>query len=148
MGLDTVELVMELEDEFEIRIADSDAEMTQTVGQTIDLIISMLRSGPRPDLSYCESARTFYQVRRELVAQCGVDRDAIRPNSSIGQLIPRGPQRREWPDIARRCGLPIPWFNPLKPTSPQFPRAKTTLRQLIQSGSRARYFFPDGSVNI
>ncbi len=37
-SLDTVELVMELEDEFETSIPDEEAEKIQTVGQAIDFI--------------------------------------------------------------------------------------------------------------
>ena len=39
-SLDTVELVMEFEDEFEISIPDEDAENIQTVGNAIDYITS------------------------------------------------------------------------------------------------------------
>jgi acyl carrier protein len=39
-SLDTVELVMEFEDEFEISIPDEDAEKIQTVGHAIDYIKS------------------------------------------------------------------------------------------------------------
>ncbi len=41
-SLDTVELVMELEDEFEISIPDEDAEKIQTVGNAIDYITTKL----------------------------------------------------------------------------------------------------------
>jgi len=37
-SLDTVELVMELEEEFDITIPDEEAEQIQTVGQAIDYI--------------------------------------------------------------------------------------------------------------
>lgn len=37
-SLDTVELVMEFEDEFDISIPDEDAEKIQTVGQAIDYV--------------------------------------------------------------------------------------------------------------
>jgi len=37
-SLDTVELVMELEEEFDINIPDDSAEKIQTVGQAIDYI--------------------------------------------------------------------------------------------------------------
>ena len=37
-SLDTVELVMEFEDEFEISIPDEDAEKIQTVGAAVDYI--------------------------------------------------------------------------------------------------------------
>jgi acyl carrier protein len=39
-SLDTVELVMEFEDEFELSIPDEEAEKIQTVGQAIDYIKS------------------------------------------------------------------------------------------------------------
>jgi len=39
-SLDTVELVMEFEDEFETSIPDEEAEKIQTVGQAIDYIMS------------------------------------------------------------------------------------------------------------
>jgi acyl carrier protein len=38
-SLDTVELVMELEEEFEINIPDDAAEKIQTVGQAIEFIV-------------------------------------------------------------------------------------------------------------
>ena len=37
-SLDTVELVMELEDEFDVSIPDEDAEKSQTVGQAIKYV--------------------------------------------------------------------------------------------------------------
>jgi len=38
-SLDTVELVMEFEDQFELSIPDEDAEKIQTIGQAIDYIV-------------------------------------------------------------------------------------------------------------
>jgi len=39
-SLDTVELVMEFEDEFETSIPDEQAEQIKTVGQAVDFIVS------------------------------------------------------------------------------------------------------------
>ncbi|TWT41136.1 Acyl carrier protein [Phycisphaerae bacterium RAS1] len=44
-SLDTVELVMEFEDEFEMSIPDEEAEKIQTVGQAIDYISAHLGNG-------------------------------------------------------------------------------------------------------
>ncbi|HPF14711.1 MAG TPA: acyl carrier protein [Planctomycetota bacterium] len=41
-SLDTVELVMEFEDEFDITIPDEDAEKIQTIGTAVDYIQSKL----------------------------------------------------------------------------------------------------------
>jgi acyl carrier protein len=47
-SLDTVELVMEFEDEFEMSIPDEEAEKIQTVGQAIDYIKSVAdKQGPK-----------------------------------------------------------------------------------------------------
>jgi acyl carrier protein len=43
-SLDTVELVMEFEDEFEMSIPDEEAEKIQTVGMAIDYIVNHLNS--------------------------------------------------------------------------------------------------------
>ena len=44
-SLDTVELVMEFEEEFELNIPDEQAEKIQTVGQAIDYIKEYLEKG-------------------------------------------------------------------------------------------------------
>ncbi len=44
-SLDTVELVMELEDEFDMNIPDEEAEKLQTVGAAIDYIHKHLGEG-------------------------------------------------------------------------------------------------------
>lgn len=44
-SLDTVELVMELEDEFETSIPDEDAEKIQTVGEAISFIMKAKAEG-------------------------------------------------------------------------------------------------------
>ena len=43
-SLDTVELVMEFEDEFDMSIPDEEAEKIQTVGAAIDFIVQFVKS--------------------------------------------------------------------------------------------------------
>lgn len=43
-SLDTVELVMEFEDEFDMSIPDEEAEKIQTVGAAIEYIVSVAKS--------------------------------------------------------------------------------------------------------
>lgn len=43
-SLDTVELVMEFEDEFDMSIPDEEAEKIQTVGAAIDYIVTVAKS--------------------------------------------------------------------------------------------------------
>jgi acyl carrier protein len=46
-SLDTVELVMEFEDEFDMSIPDEEAEKIQTVGAAIDYIVNIAQSQDR-----------------------------------------------------------------------------------------------------
>jgi acyl carrier protein len=43
-SLDTVELVMEFEDEFDMSIPDEEAEKIQTVGAAIDYIVNLVKT--------------------------------------------------------------------------------------------------------
>ena len=43
-SLDTVELVMEFEDEFDMSIPDEEAEKIQTVGAAVDYIVNIAQS--------------------------------------------------------------------------------------------------------
>ncbi|MDB5172776.1 MAG: phosphopantetheine-binding protein [Phycisphaerales bacterium] len=148
MGLDTVELVMEFEDEFGLSIADADAEMLQTVGQTVDYIVAQLRGwGRRREPVICPSARAFYELRRALCAQYGTRRAAVRPAATIGDLVPAGSIRGTWPEFARRNGLPVPRFHLFSSRASRFPDPSTTVRTLIQSGRRAHYLQNDGGVD-
>src|ERR1700760_442862 len=76
MSLDTVELVMEMEETFDIVIDDLDAEKIGTVGQAYRYILSRVRlSRDAP----CQTASAFYRIRRGLMARTGADRRSIRP---------------------------------------------------------------------
>jgi acyl carrier protein len=127
MGLDTVELVMEVEDEFGLSIPDADAEQIQTVGQLYAYVCHRLR--PRAE-TVCPSARAFYRFRRALLARQPLPRRCVRPSSRISRLLPQECRDR-WPAVADEVGLAAAYsFNHKAPV--RFPAVFTTVRDLVR----------------
>src|SRR5450432_4231635 len=103
MGLDGVELVMAFEDEFELTIPNDAAGEMITVGDTVEYIVSQLRQLSDP-ADVCQTARTFYRLRNELMKRYGKARHAIQLHTPIGQLVPQS-ERRQWSKVADAAGL-------------------------------------------
>src|SRR4051812_19825856 len=86
VGLDFVELVMTIEDEFDLRIPDELATGLTTVGKTVAWVLTELRKRPfKP--SPCASSRCFYQLREALVTRLGALRRSVRLETPIEQLV-------------------------------------------------------------
>jgi acyl carrier protein len=127
MGLDTVELVMEIEDEFRIRIPDKDAERLQTVGMLVDYVVSRVRPGPRPP---CGTARSLYCFRHALVSSYGLPRRSIRPSTRVAPLL-RDLPPEAWPGLATEFGLDRAYsFDNTCPIYP--PAALATVAHLVR----------------
>ncbi len=104
MGLDTVEMVLRIEDEFKIKIRDEEAWQIRTVGQLIRHVQDAVL-GPRPSIA-CESAACFYAFRRVLVSELGLAPVAVRPSVAVAALVPAVERRHVW-DALDEAGLPV-----------------------------------------
>jgi acyl carrier protein len=96
MGLDGVEFVMAVEEEFKIAISDAEAEHCVTVGQVVDLVYSRLRQTAEDP---CASQHGFYVVRRRLMDALGLKRAQIRPETRLEALIGRKDRRKRWREL-------------------------------------------------
>jgi acyl carrier protein len=105
MGLDTVELVIEVEKAFDIAILDADGERIATVGQLYEFVLAKL---PLQQTTRCPSATGFYRFRRALIAQFGVDRQDVHPASLVAQLVPVGARRSSWQRLGERLEWRLP----------------------------------------
>ena len=87
MGMDSVELVMECEEEFGIRISDTDASVVFTPGELAKLVIKLMRRNGAIRLSpACTSTKLFNHIRSGLI-DSGCDREQIKPSTPIGSLL-------------------------------------------------------------
>lgn len=92
MGLEIVELIMAVEERFDIEIADSDAERFVTVGDLYDYLCgTMNNTMPRS----CESQRTFYRVRKALMRTAAVPHWYVRPKRRLDDLLSAFPAKRK-----------------------------------------------------
>jgi acyl carrier protein len=107
MGLDTVELVMEIEEAFDITIPDQEAEKIQTIGQAYHYILARL-DGPVDGTARCLSAATFYRLRRKLMGCLRIERRRIRPASALEDLIPAANRRVHWHRLRESLGWKLP----------------------------------------
>jgi hypothetical protein len=142
MGMEILELCMEIEDEFEITILDEDAEKLQTVGQTADYLLSRLRVGWRDGVPVCATARAFYRLRAELGNRFNVPRRSVRLEQRMGDLLPNGIERGAWNRIAARSNLRgerIAFRRLFKRDSHE---ANVTVRELIRDGAKPFSGFP------
>ena len=105
MGLDVVELVMRVEEEFEIAIADEEASQLETVGQLHLCVLTKLGlTSPNP----CLSSATFYQLRRAMLPLSGVARSDVRPTTPTELLLPASNRRAHWSELSQTLGAKLP----------------------------------------
>ena len=80
MGLDSVEFVLEIEEEFSITISDEDAEKLGIVGDIASYIVKESFAQANLSVSY-ETALT--KITDMLANNYGVPREKIRPNAHV-----------------------------------------------------------------
>ncbi len=104
MGLDSVELVMTFEEDFNVDIPDAVAGSMMTPRHVIDFLFQKRGVGSGP----CLSQRAFHRLRRALM-RLGHERQALRPETRLGDLFP--PQLRivAWVRLGQELGC-SPWF--------------------------------------
>jgi hypothetical protein len=105
MGLEAVELVLDVEDRFAVSIADAEAGQVRTVGDLYQLVLAKAK---RPDDGCCLTAIVFHRLRRALASCCGVRSAEIRPATPLDGLLPRGKAARRWRALERSLRLRLP----------------------------------------
>jgi acyl carrier protein len=108
MGLDSAELVMEIEEAFDIRIPDEVAEKMVTVGDVYRYVLEHTPGDTNRRPSVCLTAVTFYKLRRLFMADLGIDRRRLRTDTSIESLLPPLDRRETWSRLAKALELKLP----------------------------------------
>jgi acyl carrier protein len=105
MGLDLVEVIMGVEEAFDIAIPDEAAAELNTVGRLYAFVLSRLYTD-RP--TQCISSLIFYQARRALIDLSGAGRRSIRPSTRMEDLLPAKSRQEHWQNLSRAMGMQLP----------------------------------------
>lgn len=96
MGLDSVELILEVEDCFKIRISDSSCEKVTTVADLVAVVINHLPRYSSP----CPTAQHFRTLRSQLSKTSEIPTRSFRPKTPLADVFPRPHRRRLWSKFA------------------------------------------------
>jgi hypothetical protein len=105
MGLDGVELLLAVEDAFQIHIADDEAGNVSTVGDLHNLVVSKLQG---KDSKRCLTSTAFYRTRRGIIDVLGIDRRGVRPATPLEVILPRNIRRDKWRCIQATMKMKLP----------------------------------------
>jgi acyl carrier protein len=106
MGLETVELVMEVEEQFDIRISDAEAETVRTVGDLHALVCRLLML---EEPGKCLTRPMFYRIRRAFAHVAQVEARRFRPNVNVEHLLANPARRRKaWRELGGYLKLQLP----------------------------------------
>ncbi|WP_029450422.1 phosphopantetheine-binding protein [Cellulophaga baltica] len=142
MGLDSVELVVSVEDTFGIRIPDDECEKIYSVQDFADAVFKIISIN---STEKCLRQLIFYRIRKAFQT-LDFEKVIIRPDTKISELFTQPELKTNWKKIETELGLKLPElvaldFNPnvnshvkilgIKTLKRTLPVSKGTIRQLI-----------------
>ncbi len=103
MGLDAVEIIMEVEEAFDIRLEDAEVEKVSTPGHLIDLVMGKVA---QTDVVGCLTQRAFNLLRKSLLRQLPLKRPDIAPQARLADLVPKARRKNLLDCLAAELGTP------------------------------------------
>jgi acyl carrier protein len=106
MGLDAVEIVMEVEKAFDIRLEDAEVENMLTPRDMIEVVMSKIT---QVEAEGCLTQRAFHLLRAALLLQLPTKRRDIAPQTRMADLAPRAHRKILLECLATELGTrPMP----------------------------------------
>jgi hypothetical protein len=93
MGLDSIELVMAVEETFGVSIPDEEAQDIRTVGDMFQCVISKLMVA---EGSSCLTQKAFHLLRRKAKDLFNVPRNQFRLDAELDLIVPKHSRRENW----------------------------------------------------
>ena len=105
MGLDSIELVMEIEKAFDIRIPDEEAEKILTVGDMYNSVWNHLESRHS---NQCNSQILFYRLRKYFTDTYQLPKQLFNPDKPINDIFPSENRREQYMVMQNNMNLQLP----------------------------------------
>jgi hypothetical protein len=105
MGEDGVNLILAIEDAFQIRISGEEVSNAYTVGELHNLIVSKLATR---DSKRCLTSAAFYRTRRGMVEALEIDLRKVRPTTPLAEILPKKGRRTHWRSVQAAMKLKLP----------------------------------------
>jgi hypothetical protein len=131
MGLEALELIMEVEDRFQTRISDLEAGKIFTVGDLYDLLIQRIQ---KQNSSRCITLEVFYKIRKILEKIYNINRARIRPASLLTELLHPTERFGFWRIVEQQLTIDLPHLSRSKVLqwhSDKFPENIATVGDLV-----------------
>jgi acyl carrier protein len=105
MGLDSVEIVVNVENAFGITISNYEAEKITTVGDIHNIVWRNIQG--RQSMR-CRSQQLFYKLRYTLINKYQVPREAIELDASLNNIFPKKNRRFKYHKLQKELQLKMP----------------------------------------
>ena len=146
MGLDSVEILVNVENAFGITISNYEAEKIYTVGDIHNIVWRNIQG--RQSMR-CRSQQLFYRLRYTLINRYKVPREAIELDASLNIIFPKKNRRLKYYKLQKELQLKMPelvlpaiWARALFITGVIFiPGMLATALVLIYGYDRTRWLY-------
>lgn len=105
MGLDSVEILVNVENAFGITISNYEAEKIYTVGDIHNIVWRNIQG--RQSMR-CRSQQLFYRLRYILINRYKVPGEAIQLNASLNNIFPQKNRRLKYHKLQKELQLKLP----------------------------------------
>lgn len=105
MGLDSVEILVNVENAFGITISNYEAEKISTVGDIHNVV---WRSVQGRQSMRCRSQQLFYRLRYILINKFNAAHEGIVPEASLNKIFPNNNRRLKYHRLHKELNLKLP----------------------------------------
>jgi len=105
MGLDSVELIIDVENTFQISITDPEAENIATVGDFYELILKKIDYSENHQ---CQSQVLFYKLREVISRHCRIEGKSITPSTELSTIFSKTSIKEKWSAIQNEVYFKLP----------------------------------------